>query len=88
MSSDLLNDRVIKVTGITKEAAGNVVCMLYALKDITRNWELRALSELCSLNLGLVVDVLHPAVVVGGRCLRDMLLEDDNVGVGNLDSVG
>lgn len=84
MSSDLLDDRVIEVAGVSKETASNVVCVLHALKDIGRDWELGALSELCSLNLTLQVDVLHPAVVVGSRCLGDMLLENNDVGVWDL----
>lgn len=79
MSADLLNDFVIKVTGITQEIPSNVVCVLETFEDIGGDGELGAFSELSSLNFCLSVDVLHPGVMVGSRCLGDVLLEDDNV---------
>lgn len=79
MSSDLLNDLVIEVPGVTQEVASDVICVLETFEDIGGDWELGALSELSSLNFSLAVDVLHPAVVVRGGSLSDVLLEDDNV---------
>lgn len=62
--------------------------MLETLEDIAGHWELGALSELSPLCLALEVDVLHPGVMIGSRLVRDVLLEDDNVGVGNGHSIG
>lgn len=77
--SDLLDDRVIEVTRVTGKTSANLVCVLEALEDIAGDGELRALSELGPLSLALGVDVLHPAVMVGSRLLRDVLLEDHDV---------
>jgi hypothetical protein len=83
MSSDLLNDLVIEMAGVTQEVPGNVVCMFQALEDVIGDRELRSLSKLCPLGLALEMDVLHPAVMVGGGSLGDVLLEDDDVGIGD-----
>jgi len=88
MSSDLLNDSVIKMARITQEIAGNIVCMLDALKYISSDRELGSLSKLSPLGLALGVDVLHPAVVVRGSSLGDVLLEDDNIGIRDFNRVG
>ncbi len=88
MSADLLDDGVIKVAGVTQEISSNVVGVLETLEDIGGHRELGTLSELRSLTLNLSVDILHPGVVVRGGCLGDVLLEDDNVGVGNFNRVG
>ena len=71
------------MTRVAQEAIGDIVCVLETLEDIGGDWELRAFSELSSNVLALAVDVLHPAVVVRSRFLRDVLLEDDNVGIGD-----
>ena len=68
---------------VTQEIAGDIVGMLEALKDVGRNRELRSLSKLGSLSLAVEVDVLHPAVMVAGGSLGDVLLEDDDVGIGD-----
>jgi hypothetical protein len=87
MPADLLDDGVIEMSGIAQEVASNVVCMLETLEDIGGDWELRAFPELRSLNLSGSVDVLHPAVMVRGRGLADVLLEDDDVGIWDFDRV-
>jgi len=79
MSSDLLDDGVIKMARVTQEIAGNIVCMLDALKDIGRDRELGSLSKLGPLGLALNVDVLHPAVMIRGGSLGNVLLEDDDI---------
>jgi len=88
MSADRVDDRVIEMARVTQEASGNVIGMFETLKDIFCDGELRALSKLCSHILFRGVDALHPAMVVGGSCLSHMLLENDDVGVGDLDRVG
>ena len=62
--------------------------MLDTLEDIGGDRELPSFSELSSKVLALEVDVLDPAVVVGGSSLGNVLLEDNDVGVGDLDRVG
>jgi hypothetical protein len=46
MSSDLLNNIVIKMTGITEEVASNVVSVSQPFKDCVLEWELISLSKL------------------------------------------
>ena len=87
MSADLLDDGVIEVARVTQEITGNIVCMLKTFKDIGRKRELRSLSKLGSLVLVVEVDVLHPAVVIRGSSLGDVLLEDDDVGTRNFDGI-
>jgi hypothetical protein len=65
MVSDLLDDLIIEVAGVSQEVASDVVCVLYTLEDICGNWELRSLSKLGTLILSGQVDVLHPAVMCG-----------------------
>ena len=88
MSSDLFDDRVIKVTRVTQKVTGDIVCVLETLEDIRGNRELSSLSELGSLSLAGRVDVLHPAVMLTGRGLGDVLLEHNDVGVWDLYRVG
>lgn len=83
MVSDLLDGGVIEVSRVTQEFRANLVCVFEALEDIAGDRELRTLSELSPLCLALEVDVLHPCVMVGGRLVGDVLLEDDDVGVGD-----
>jgi hypothetical protein len=66
MSADLLDDGVIEMPRVAQEISTNVICVLDALKDVGRYWELGSLSELGSNILAFEVDVLHPAVVIRG----------------------
>ena len=88
MSADLLDDGIIEMSRITQEITSDVICVLYALEDVGCNWELISLSEFSSYVLALQVDVLHPVVVVGSSSLRDVLLENDDVGIRDLYRVG
>jgi hypothetical protein len=87
MSSDLLNDGVIKMAGVTQEAASDIVGMLDAFKDIGRDGELRSPSKLASLGLAVEVDVLHPAVMIRGSSLGNVFLEDDDVRVWDFNGI-
>lgn len=87
MSSDLLDDGVIEMARVAQETTSDIVGMLEALEDIGRDRELRPLSKLGSLVLAVEVDVLHPAVVVRGRSLGNVLLEDDDVRIRDLNRV-
>lgn len=77
MSADSLDDCLIKVARVTQEVLGDIVCVLHSLKDGLSERELRSFSELGSFILAVQMNVLHPAVVVRGGCLGDMLLEYD-----------
>jgi hypothetical protein len=46
MSSDLLNNIVIKMAGIAEEVASNVVSVSQPFKDCVLKWELISLSKL------------------------------------------
>ena len=83
VSSDELNDGLIEVSGISLEGISNAVHVLNTLEDIRCNRELRPFSELGSLILALEVDILHPVLVGGSRSVGDVLLEDDDVGIGD-----
>lgn len=70
MSSNLLNDGIIKVSRITQEITSDIVCVFHALEDISRDRKLRPFSELGSLILALEVDVLDPTLMLGGGSLE------------------
>lgn len=61
--------------------------MFETVKDVAADGELGALAELGALRLAFSVDVLHPGVMVRGRLVSDVLLEDDDVRVGHLNRV-
>jgi hypothetical protein len=87
MSADLLDDGVIEVAGVTQEITSDIVCMLEALEDVGCDGELRSLPKLGSLILAVEVDVLHPAVVIRGSSLADVLLEHYDVGIRNFNGI-
>lgn len=78
---DLLEGLVVEVAGVTDQAADDVICVLEALKGFRGHGKLGALAEFHALVLSLDVDALHPLVVL--LCILDVVLENDNVGVGN-----
>lgn len=84
VSADLLDDVFIKVTRVSKQAAGDVVCVLQAQEDIVNHGSLTPLLELGLAALGVQVEVLDPIVVLGGKVGGDMLLELDNIAVRDL----
>ena len=87
MISNLLDDRVIEVTRVSQEVCTNLVGVSETFKDIACDGELGALSQLGSLSFTLSMDILYPAVMIGCSLFSYVLLEDDDVRVGNLDSV-
>lgn len=82
--ADLLDDIFIEVTCVAHEGTGDVVCVLEPGEDIIGHRGLRALAKLGLSDLSLLVEVLHPAVVLGSQVLGDMVLELDHVVVRNL----
>lgn len=69
------------MTRVTQETTSNVVCVLETLEDICGDRKLTSLSELGSLSFSGRVDVLNPAVMLSGRCLGDVLLKYNDIGV-------
>lgn len=88
VSADLLDHILIEVTGVSEQAAGNVVGVLEAVEDVIDHWRLRSLLEIVLGGLGGLVEVLDPAVVLGGEVGGDVLLELDHVAAGDLLRVG
>lgn len=84
MSSDLLDCGVIKVAGVAHEVTADLVGVLKALKDSVDERELAALPQLkLTRLLAGGVNRAQPGVVVGGVRVSHMLLELDDVAVGN-----
>jgi hypothetical protein len=83
MPPDLLDDVLVKVSGIAQEVLSNVVGVLQSSENIIQERKLAALPQLCHLELSCIVDILHPAVVVLGAAGGNVLLELDDVLVGN-----
>lgn len=78
---DLLERLVIEVAGVAGQATDDVVCVLETLEDVGGDGELGTLAQLCALVLRLCVDALDPLVVL--LRILDVLLQDDNVRVGD-----
>jgi len=88
MPPDLLDDLLVKVARVAQEVLANLVCVLQAAEDIADQRHLAALLEVGALRLPGGVDVLDPGVVRRDRGLADMLLELDDVRVGDHLGVG
>ncbi len=88
MPPDLLDDVLVEVARVPKQAAGDIVCVLQAAEDVIHHWGLRSLPEIHLAGLDIEVDVLDPAVMAGRMLLCDMLLEQDDVVVCDLLCVG
>ena len=82
MVSELLDHGLVEVAGVALEGLTNVKGVLHAREGLVCEGK-RSLSELQALSLALVVDVLNPHVVVASSLLVDMVLELDDVRVGN-----
>jgi hypothetical protein len=80
--ADGVNDRLVKVTRVALEAL-HVVCVLETVKDSLEERSLRSLAELELGVQGLLVDVLHPVLVSGGITGVDVILEGNEVRVGD-----
>lgn len=87
MSADLLDDIFVEVTRVTDQRTSNVKGVLETQVGFVTEAEERPLLQLSPLALR-VMDVLHPAVVSRSELGSDVLLENDDVGVGNLLRVG
>lgn len=89
MVPDGLNRVIVEVSGITGEGTTDAVFMLQALEDRVNKRELATLPqlELASLLVG-GVDGVKPDMMVGGVLVCHMVLELDDVTVGNGLSIG
>lgn len=86
--SDLLDGGRLEMTSITTEAVTNVVGMLQATKEVISRGEETTLAEFKALLLAILMDVLDPVVVRVGTGGVDVVLELDDVRVGDGISVG
>jgi hypothetical protein len=84
MSAKLLNDSIVKMTGIAEESAGDVVGVLHASKGAVQQWELRPLSKLELASLVGRVQLMDPGMVSSGFLVLDVVLEFDNVSTWNV----
>jgi hypothetical protein len=84
--ADLLDDVLVEVTGVALEGVANLEGVLHAREDVIGGGAEATLAQLQTLLLAIVVHVLDPGVVVGGGRVIDVVLELDDVGVG--DGVG
>lgn len=82
--ADLLDGRIIEVTGVTEEASSDGIGVLQTIKDLGGEGRLATLPQLKLTGL-LVggVDAVEPDMVLRGMLIIDMLLELDDVTVGN-----
>lgn len=89
VSPDLLDGLIVEVTGVTGEETTNLVGVLQAAKDLIGEGELATLPQLKlpSLLAG-AVNRVQPDMVVGGTLLVHVLLELDDVFIGDHLSVG
>lgn len=83
MSSELLDDGVIEMARVAKELATNLVGVGETTEDLVYEGELPTLPKLDPLLLPGAVNLLNPRMVVGGGRVGHMLLELDNVRVGD-----
>lgn len=89
MSPDLFNGLIIEVAGIAGEVSANLVGVLQALKERIGKGRLATLPQLKFPSLLVsAVDRAQPDVVVGSLLVVHVLLELDDVAVGDGLSVG
>ena len=86
MSPDLLDHVFVEVTRITHQRSSDIESVLEAEVHLVTQAKERPLLQLGAGELR-VVDVLHPHVMSRGGIILDMLLENDDIRVGNLLSI-
>ena len=79
MPSKLLDNSIIEVAGVTKEATSNIECVLHAAEGVIKEGNLRALAQLKLLVLMGGMNVLHPRMVGSSVFMLDMVFELDYV---------
>lgn len=89
MSPDLFDGLIIEVAGIAGEVSANLVGVLQALKERIGEGKLATLPQLKLPSLlTSAMDRIQPDVVIGSLLIVHMLLELDDVAVGDGLSVG
>lgn len=88
MPADLLDDLIIEMASVAQEVLANLVGVLQAAEDIVNQGDLAALLEVGANVLARGVNLLDPALVCRGRVLGYVLLELDDVRVGDRLGVG
>lgn len=86
MVADLLNHIGVEVASIALEAIANGEGVLKATKDLTNDIIDTSLAklEVLVVSIGALVDGLDPAVVASGGSVINVVLELDDVGVGDV----
>lgn len=82
MSPNLLNDILVKMSGIAQKAASQIIGMLQT--TIGHQGHLGSLGKLSLIRLQLEMLMLDPAVMDSGSFMGDVLLENNDIGVGYL----
>lgn len=82
--ADLLKDVLAKVARVAKETAGDLVSVLETVEGGLKERHLTTLAKVRPRLLGGGVQVLDPAMVSSSSVVADVVLEDNNVGVGDL----
>jgi hypothetical protein len=82
MTADLLDDILMEMTSISHERSSDVESVFDTSVGLEVEAEEGTLLEFHPAVLG-GMDVLHPAVVVRGRALIDVLLENNDIGIGD-----
>jgi hypothetical protein len=88
MTTELLDDSIVKVAGVAQEATCNVVGVLETIKGLVEERDLGSLLQLQLAVLVSGVDAGDPRVMGGSLGLLDMVLELDDVRAGNGLGVG
>ena len=88
MPSDLLDDLFIEVARVAEKVLAELESVLQAVEDIVHERNLAALPQLGKLIGTRAVDLLDPGVVVLSGGVGYMLLEPDDVRVGDDFGVG
>jgi hypothetical protein len=82
VSSNLLDDLLVKMSRVAQKASGDVVCVL---KSTERCYgELRALREIPLGSLDLSMFVLNPLVMCTSCSVCDVFVENNDIRVGDL----
>ena len=84
----LLDGGILEMARVAKEVASNLEGVGETTVSVVGNGEVTALPKLNALLLTITVELLDPGLVIRSARVAHMLLELDDVGVGNLLSVG
>ena len=77
----LVDDVLIKGTGVAQKFARDVICVLQTTQDGIFAREETTLAKLHSLGVRVIVDALDPEVVSLGGILGNVVFEDDDIGI-------